>query len=102
MTAKLAVDALRNAITHRGDVAGCTLHADRGSQFRSQGMARELRRHDMVGSMGRVGAPGDDAAMESLWSLLQTNVLNQIERKYHRREPRTLSAAWRPSSARPS
>ncbi|SNT00347.1 hypothetical protein SAMN06309944_1729 [Micrococcales bacterium KH10] len=63
-------------------------------------MARELRRHDMVGSMGRAGPAGDNAAMESLWSLLQTNVLNQqrsatrhelrlaivvwIERKYHR------------------
>ena len=98
--AKLAVDALRNAVTRRGDVAGCILHADRGSQFRSRAMARELRRHDMVGSMGRVGAAGDNAAMESFWSLLQTNVLNQqrwatrqelrlaivvwIERKYHR------------------
>jgi putative transposase len=30
MTAKLAVDALRNAVTRRGDVAGCILHADRG------------------------------------------------------------------------
>ncbi len=100
MTAKLAIDALRNAVTRRGDVAGCILHADRGSQFRSRAMARELRRHDMVGSMGRVGAAGDNAAMESFWSLVQTNVLNQqrwatrqelrlaivvwIERKYHR------------------
>ncbi|WP_210050888.1 DDE-type integrase/transposase/recombinase [Nesterenkonia lacusekhoensis] len=32
MTAKLAVDAVRNAVTRRGDVAGCILHADRGSQ----------------------------------------------------------------------
>ena len=100
MTAKLAVDALRNAVTRRGDVAGCILHADRGSQFRSRAMARELRRYDMVGSMGRVGAAGDNAAMESFWSLLQTNVLDQqrwaarqklhlaivvwIERMYHR------------------
>ena len=100
MTAKLAVDALRNAVARRGEVAGCILHADRGSQFRSRAMARELRRYDMVGSMGRVGAAGDNAAMESFWSLLQTNVLNQqrwatrqelrlaivvwIERKYHR------------------
>ncbi|WP_396350290.1 IS3 family transposase [Kocuria sp. ChxB] len=100
MTAKLAVDAVRNAVTRRTEVAGCILHADRGSQFRSRAMARELRCHDMVGSMGRVGAAGDNAAMESFWSLLQTNVLNQqrwatrqdlrlaivvwIERKYHR------------------
>ncbi len=77
MTAKLAVEALRDAVARRGDVAGCILHADRGSQFHSRAMARELRRHDMVGSMGRVGAAGDNAAMESFWSLLQTNVLNQ-------------------------
>ena len=56
---------------------------------------------DMVGSMGRVGAAGDNAAMESFFSLLQKNVLNRrtwatreelriaivtwIERTYHRR-----------------
>ena len=55
----------------------------------------------MVGSMGRVGAAGDNAAMESFFSLLQKNVLNRrawrtrdelrieivtwIERTYHRR-----------------
>lgn len=49
MTAKLAVDAVRNAVARRDEVAGCILHADRGSQFRSRAMARELRRHDMVG-----------------------------------------------------
>ena len=69
MTAKLAVDAVRNAVARRGEVAGCILHADRGSQFRSRAMARELRRHDMVGSMGRVGAAGDNAAMEMLLSV---------------------------------
>lgn len=30
MTAKLAVDAVRNALARRGDVAGCLLHAARG------------------------------------------------------------------------
>ena len=107
MTAQLAVDALNSAVTRRRledqDVAGCILHADRGSQFRSRKMGHALNRHGMVGSMGRVGAAGDNAAMESFWSLLQTNVLNQrrwatrqdlrlaivvwIERKYHRQRP---------------
>ena len=32
MTAKLAVDAVRNAVDGRGEVAGCILDADRGSQ----------------------------------------------------------------------
>lgn len=55
----------------------------------------------MIDSMGRVGACGDNAAMESFFSLLQKNVLdrqrwrtrdqlrsaivNWIERTYHRR-----------------
>jgi transposase InsO family protein len=107
MAAQLAVDALNNAVTRRRldghDVAGCIVHADRGSQFRSRKMGHALHRHGMVGSMGRVGAAGDNAAMERFWSLVQTNVLNQrrwatqqelrlaivvwIERKYHRQRP---------------
>ena len=107
MTARLAVDALNHAVVRRRieghEVAGCILHADRGSQFRSRKMAHALNHHGMVGSMGRVASAGDNAAMESFWSLLQTNVLNQrrwatrqelrlaivvwIERKYHRQRP---------------
>lgn len=101
MKSRLAVAALRHAVTRRDDVAGCVLHTDRGSQFRSRKFVHELNRHDMVGSMGRVGAAGDNAAMESFFSLLQKNVLNRrswntreelriaivtwIERTYHRR-----------------
>lgn len=64
-------------------------------------MVRTLHHHGMIGSMGRVGAAGDNAAMESFFSLLQKNVLNRrtwatrdelriaivtwIERTYHRR-----------------
>ncbi len=60
-----------------------------------------LHHYEMVGSMGRVGAAGDNAAMESFFSLLQKNVLDRrrwdtreqlriaivtwIERTYHRR-----------------
>ena len=101
MKARLAVAAINNAAARRGDVAGCILHTDRGSQFRSRKAQRALNRHHMVGSMGRVGAAGDNAAMESFFSLLQKNVLDRhpwrtredlrlaivtwIERTYHRR-----------------
>lgn len=101
MKSRLAVAALNNAAGRRGDVAGCILHTDRGSQFRSRKFVRALDGHDMVGSMGRVGAAGDNAAMESFFALLQKNVLNRrcwgtreelriaivtwIERTYHRR-----------------
>ena len=101
MKSRIAVNALNSAVARRGDVAGCVLHTDRGSQFRSRKHVRALSRHSMVGSMGRVGAAGDNAAMESFFSLLQKNVLDRqvwatreelriaivtwIERTYHRR-----------------
>jgi len=101
MKSRLATQALASAVARRGEVAGCILHTDRGSQFRSRKFVRVLGRHDMVGSMGRVGAAGDNAAMESFFSLLQKNVLDRrrwdtreqlriaivtwIERTYHRR-----------------
>jgi transposase InsO family protein len=101
MKARLAVNALDNAVARRGDVAGCILHSDRGSQFRSRKQQRALAGHGMVGSMGKVGSAGDNAAMESFFALLQNNVLDRqrwdtrdelriaivtwIERTYHRR-----------------
>ncbi|RFZ23891.1 Integrase core domain protein [Mycobacterium marinum] len=53
------------------------LHSDRGSQFRSRELQQSLFRHRMLGSMGQVGSAGDNAAMESFFSLLQKNVLNR-------------------------
>ncbi|CCH89155.1 transposase (fragment) [Modestobacter italicus] len=78
------------------------MHSDRGSQFRSHAYVRALRDAQLRGSMGRVGACADNAAMESFFSLLQKNVLNRqrwatreelrlaivvvwIEKTYHRR-----------------
>ena len=100
MRASLAVSALRNAIALR-DPAGTVVHSDRGAQFRSTAYRRVLRVHGLAGSMGRVGACGDNAAMESFFSLLQKNVLDTrrwptreelrlaivswIETKYHRK-----------------
>jgi putative transposase len=66
MKSRLAVAAVNNAVARRGDVAGCVVHTDRGSQFRSRKFVRALNRHDMVGSMGSVGAAGDNAAIAEL------------------------------------
>jgi len=105
MKSRIAVTALNNAVARRGQVAGCIVHTDRGSQFRSRKFVGALNHHHMIGSMGRVGAAGDNAAMESFFSLLQNNVLDRrswttrqqlrtaivtwIERTYHRRRRQT-------------
>ncbi len=71
------------------------------AQFRSLAYVAALRGAGLTGSMGRVAACADNAAMESFFSLLQKNVLNRqrwqtreqlrlaiviwIEKTYHRR-----------------
>ncbi len=101
MKSRIAVDALAMAVARRGDVTGCIVHSDRGSQFRSRKFLAALRHHQLSGSMGQVASAGDNAAMESFFALLQKNVLDRhrwatrqelrlaiitwIERTYHRR-----------------
>nr|BFF05877.1 hypothetical protein GCM10023233_08460 [Brevibacterium otitidis] len=104
MKSRLAVAAIEDAVARRGGpraAAGCVVHSDRGSQFRSRKFQHALKRLGLVGSMGRVGAAGDNAAMESFFAVLQKNVLDRyrwvsraqlrtaivhwIERTYHRK-----------------
>jgi putative transposase len=100
MKARLAVAALSNAVALRRPT-GTIVHSDRGSQFRSRTFVKALTDNGLTGSMGRVGACGDNAAMESFFALLQNNVLDRrrwttrqdlrlaivtwIETTYHRR-----------------
>jgi putative transposase len=77
MTAELAVVALRTAIARRQPAGTLIIHSDRGSQFRSRRFRAVLTAHRLHGSMGRVAAAGDNAAMESFYSLLQKNVLDR-------------------------
>lgn len=101
MTAALAVSALRSAIARRQPHGTVVVHSDRGSQFRARAFRATLKANGLTGSMGRVAAAADNAAMESFNSLLQKNVLNRrrwrtrselryeivvwIERTYNRR-----------------
>jgi putative transposase len=98
MKASLAVAALRHAIARRSP-AGTVVHSDRSVPF--DRLPAALKNNGLIGSMGRVGACGDNAAMESFFALLQKNVLDRhrwstreelrlaiitwIERTYHRR-----------------
>lgn len=104
MKSRLAVTAIEDAAVRHGGrraVAGCVVHSDRGSQFRSRKFQQALKRLGLVGSMGRVGAARDNAAMESFFAVFQKNVLDRcrwesrtqlrtaivhwVERTYHRK-----------------
>ena len=100
----MAVAALRSAVSPHAPVA-TIVHSNRGSQFRSRKYVNALTNAGLRGSMGRVGACGDNAATESFFALLQKNVLNRkrwetreelrlaiviwIEKTYHRRRRKT-------------
>lgn len=92
MKASLAVKAIHNAIALRRPF-GTIVHSDRGSQFRSKVFVRTLKSNQLVGSMGRVGACADNAAMESFFSLLQKNVLDR-KRWTTRDELRIAMVTW--------
>ena len=92
MKSSLAAAAIRNAIALRSPV-GTVCHSDRGSQFRSKKVMRLLKNNGLVGSMGRVASAGDNAAMESFFSLLQKNVLD-TQRWDTREELRLAIVIW--------
>lgn len=92
MKASLAVNALINAVSVR-DCAETIVHSDRGSQFRSRKFVHTLSANELRGSMGRVGACGDNAAMESFFALLQKNVLDR-QRWQTREQLRLAIVTW--------
>lgn len=54
MQSRLAVTALNSAAARRaGNISGCIVHSDRGSQFRSRRFVSALNRHGLIGSMAR-------------------------------------------------
>lgn len=77
----------------------------------------EVRAGAALHATGRVGSTGDNAAMESFFSLLQKNVpdrrpwptredlriaiVTRIERTYHRRRPANAAGTFTSDEARP-
>lgn len=96
MKSRLAVDALASAVARRGsDVAGCTVHSDRGS-LGSSGPGSSwpsFAATTWPGRWGVVASAGDNAAMESFFSLLQKNVLDR-RRWTTRHELRLAIITW--------
>ena len=69
------------------------LRSIESGQFRATVYVRALANARLRGSMGRVAACADNAAMESFFSLLQKNVLNR-RRWDSREELRLAIVTW--------
>ncbi|WP_432066020.1 IS3 family transposase [Streptomyces sp. C10-9-1] len=72
--AGLVVDALRMAAGRVQLKPGCIAHSDRGSEYTSDELRREIDRLGLRQSMGRTGSCFDNAAAESVFALLKEEI----------------------------
>ena len=77
MTKDLVIDALKDAKNRAGNVKGCILHSDRGSQYCSIKYQNLLHAYGFICSMSRKGNCWDNAPMESFWGKLKQEWLNE-------------------------
>jgi putative transposase len=76
LRAELAVDALQMALQQRQPATGLICHSDRGSQYTAGGYAQALERAGARQSMGRVATCFDNAACESFFATLKTELVH--------------------------
>jgi putative transposase len=77
MESSLVEAALAQAVQSRRPSAGCLLHSDRGSQYASAAYRARLAKNGLVMSMSRAGNCYDNAAMESFWGKLKTELIHR-------------------------
>lgn len=77
MTKELVIDALKDAKSRSGNVRGCILHSDRGTQYCSAAYQNLLHVYGFKCSMSRKGNCWDNAPMESFWGKLKQEWLNE-------------------------
>jgi transposase InsO family protein len=78
MAATLVCDALRMALQQRGPLPGAGMlhHSDRGSQYASDAYQQLLEQHGANASMSRPANCYDNAAMESFFATLKTELIH--------------------------
>lgn len=74
---RLACDALEMALTRRCPAPGVLHHSDRGSQYASRDFRALLEQAGMTASMSRTGDCWDDAVVESFFSTLKRELVEE-------------------------
>lgn len=77
-TSKLVKAALKEALLSRAYPKGVIFHSDRGSEYSSYLIQKELRKNDFVLSMSRRGNCWDNAPVESFFKTLKAELINKI------------------------
>jgi len=77
MPTALVAEAFERAVARRRPTPGLIHHSDHGSQYTSRAFGELLAAHGALSSMGRTGVCYDNAAMESFWSTLKTELVGR-------------------------
>lgn len=80
MTAQFVIDALLMAVWRRGRPKELLHHSDQGSQYTAEDFQRLLSHHGITCSMSGKGDCWDNAAMESFFSTLKTELIHRRPR----------------------
>jgi transposase InsO family protein len=75
ITDDLVIAALEQALIHRNSLPGLMHHSDRGSQYTSQDFQKKLAQYNITASMSGTGNCYDNAAMESFFHTLKTELV---------------------------
>lgn len=86
----LCADALRMALGRRRPGSGLLHHSDRGVQYASGDYQQLLETHGITVSMSRTGNCYDNAAMESFWATLKTELVHHMEYQGHDQARRSI------------
>jgi len=76
--ARLALAALRTAISSRCPAAGCLHHSERGAQYTSKANHVALAEHGLIGSIGRRGNPYDNPKAKGFMKTLKVEAVHPI------------------------
>jgi putative transposase len=74
----LVQEALQYALADRRPRAGLIHHSDRGLQYASSAFQTLLSQHQIIPSMSGRGNCYDNAAMESFWSTLKSELIHRV------------------------
>lgn len=83
MHADIVVNALTMAINQRRPEPGLVHHSDRGSQYASEAFRSALAARGLLASMSRKGNCYDNAAMESFFHSLKTELVSHEQYRNH-------------------
>lgn len=92
MTSDLTLEALKMAIRWREPEKGLLHHSDQGSQYTDREYQALLKKNGMTPSMNGVGTWYDNAAMESFFGSLKSELVN--DQNYQTRREAQTSIFW--------